>query len=126
MFEKASRLKLRFTTTKGMLTVEDLWDLPLTSQRGISLDGIARGLYHEVNESKEISFVIKETDADTELKLMFDIVKHVIKTRLEESENKRLARARKEKKEKILEIIAKKQDGELEGKSIEELTALIS
>ena len=31
MFQKASRLKLRFDSPKGLLSVEDLWDLPLTS-----------------------------------------------------------------------------------------------
>ena len=30
-FEQAVRLKLRFNSPKGLLSVEDLWDLPLTS-----------------------------------------------------------------------------------------------
>ena len=31
MFTKASRLKLRFQSPAGLLSSEDLWDLPLTS-----------------------------------------------------------------------------------------------
>ena len=30
MFEKAARLKLRFTSPSGVVSVEDLWDLSLT------------------------------------------------------------------------------------------------
>ena len=40
LFEIASRKKLRIPTTKGDLTVEQLWDLPLKST-GLSLDKIA-------------------------------------------------------------------------------------
>ena len=31
MFEKASRLKLRFKTQNGIIAVDDLWDLTLDS-----------------------------------------------------------------------------------------------
>ena len=45
MFEKASRLKLRFSTSIGMLSAEDLWDLPLSSRNGTAnLDDVARNL----------------------------------------------------------------------------------
>jgi hypothetical protein len=34
IFEQATRAKIRFSTPVGMLSVEDLWDLPLTSTQG--------------------------------------------------------------------------------------------
>ena len=51
LFEIASRNKLRVPTTKGDLTVEQLWDLPLKSANGLSLDSIAIALNKQL-ESK--------------------------------------------------------------------------
>ena len=56
LFEIASRNKLRVPTTKGDLTVEQLWDLPLKSANGLSLDSIAIALNKQL-ESSATSFV---------------------------------------------------------------------
>jgi len=69
MFEKASRSKLRFMSTKGLLTVEDLWDIPLTSKNGVSLDDIAKSLHKQIKESEETSFVEEVSKKNTELSL---------------------------------------------------------
>lgn len=53
IFEQTSRLKLRFDTTKGMLTAEDLWDLPLTSDAGkANLDDVAQSLHRELKDAE--------------------------------------------------------------------------
>lgn len=125
MFEKASRLKLRFETSKGLLTVEDLWALPLTSGTGkVNLDDIARNLNRSIKAESEQSFVAPTSPVNKELELAFDIVKHVIKVRLEENAAENLARTNREKKARILELIAQKQDAQLANQSLEELTAL--
>ncbi len=42
LFERASRIGLRVASSKGMLMVEDLWSIPLTSKTGaLNLDEIA-------------------------------------------------------------------------------------
>jgi len=62
LFETASKNKLRFSSIKGNLTTEDLWDLPLTSKSGrICLDNIAKQLYKELKDSTEESFVLPKT-----------------------------------------------------------------
>lgn len=43
IFEIASRRKYRFPSAIGELTVEQLWDLPLTDpKRGATLDNVAK------------------------------------------------------------------------------------
>lgn len=116
MFEKVSRMKLRFNTQRGVLSVEDLWDLPL-----IQLDNIAIALNKKLQESKTESFIKTRTKDTTELELKFNIAKHIIDVKLQEQEDRLLESEKKAKRQKILDLMAKKQDAELEGKSLEEL-----
>lgn len=127
MFEKAIRLKLRFSSPQGNLTAEDLWDLPLTSANAnrANLNNIAKAVSRELKAAGEEDFVNPKSSADEELQLKLDIVKHVIEVRQAENEAARTLSDRKEKKAKLLELIAKKQDQELEGKSVEDLTAMV-
>lgn len=123
LFEKASRQKLRFDTVKGSLTTEDLWDLPLTSQRGASLDGIAMGLNRELKDTTQESFVLPATTTNTLAQLKLDVVKHVIAVRQAENTAELVKREAAAKKQRILGIIDKKQNEKLEGASLEELEA---
>jgi len=121
MFEKASRLKLRFQSTAGMLTVEDLWELPLTRTSGTSLDSIAKAVNKELKDTAEESFVTTATAANTELALKLDILKYIISVKLQEAENRKTAAEKRERKAHIMQLIADKQDEELRGKSLEDL-----
>lgn len=124
MFEKSTRMKDRFETSKGNLSVEDLWDLPLTSTRYPNLDDIARDLHRQLKDSAEVSFVAPARKENDTLQRKFDIVKHIIEIRLAENAAAAEVRANKDKKARILEIIARKDDEELVGKSRDELIKL--
>jgi hypothetical protein len=121
MFEKASRLKLCFSTDKGFLKVEDLWELPLVSTTKVNLDDIARNLHKQLKSGDDVSFVNKEKKSDEIIQLKFDIVKHIIDVKLVENEAASLARTNREKKQKILELISMKKDEKLMGASLEDL-----
>ena len=122
MFETACRSKIRFETTKGSLSVEDLWDLPLTSQTGkVNLDDIARGLHKQLNNGDNVSFVEPERKSDDVVQLKFDIAKHIIGIKILERTAASAARDRAEKKQKLLAIIADKQDTSLKNMSMDEL-----
>ena len=84
MFEKATRIKLRFESKKGLLSVEQLWDLPLNS-----LDEIAISLNKEVKDISEVSFIKPlSNNKNKELTLKFNIVKHIIDVKLTEIKEK--------------------------------------
>lgn len=123
IFEKASRQKLRFASQRGDLTVEQLWDLPLTSQNAASLDSIAVALDTEIRNTAPRSFVSTTTTGNTVLELKLDIVKHIIEVRIEE--NKRKAeQAEKAQQRKLLDDqIATKENEQLLSGSLEELKA---
>lgn len=128
IFEKASRLKLRFVGYGGTLSVEDLWDLPLQSNTKANLDDIAKDLNRQVKEAEgETSFVKPTNNSLSEkLALSFEIVKHVIGVKVTERDARLEAAGRAEKKQKLLALIDNKQNQELEGKSLEELQKMVN
>ena len=126
IFAQATRTKLRFTSPCGLLSIEDVWDLPLTSKRGASLDALARTLYRELQETKEISFVDDPPPENTLAQLRFDLVKYVIDVKKAERQEALAAAEKAERKAKLLEALARKQDAALEGHSIEELQEMIA
>ena len=126
MFEKIARMKARFDSPQGQLTVEDLFDIPLTSSRGkANLDDIARSLSKQVREAETESFVIKPPKADESALLKFEVVKHVIAVRLAENEEAAIRMANKEKKQQLLQLIVQKENESLAGQSIDDLRKMV-
>ena len=95
MFIKAARKKMRFPY-KGQATVEDLWDLPVT-----------------------------ELDKIFKILVRIGIIKYIVSVKLEEKKEAELAKERKEQKQRIMKVLASKQDEELKGKSVEELEKML-
>lgn len=126
LFEKAARKKFRFESTQGPLSVEDLWDLPLQSRRGANLDDVAKAVNRDLKKVSEESFVETPTTANSELAAKLDIVKYVIAAKQAEALAEKTAVERRAKKEKLLEILAKKQDAALEGLTPEQIQAMIT
>jgi hypothetical protein len=119
MFEKASKIKLRFDY-RGVCTVEDLWDLSVKE-----LDSIYKTVNAKLKQSQEDSLLNTKTKEDETLKLQVDILKHIVEVKLAEAEAKEQAKERKMKKQKLTEILASKQDADLQGKSVEEIKKMI-
>ena len=120
MFEVASRMKFRFHYN-GIIQVEDLWDLSLTS-----LDSIFKLLNSQVKNSQEESLLETQNKKDEETLTKIEIVKHIVSVKLAENEKRKKARERKEKRAKLMEIMSYKQDESLQNKSLEELSAMLN
>jgi hypothetical protein len=127
MFLKAAKMKLRFPSPKGLLSVEDLFDLPLNSTRAgvVTLNGVAITIHKSLQEQSDISFVDEVSANDTTMQLRMDIIKEVIKLKKAENASKLEARDKIAKKKRLMELINNKQDEELAGKSLAELTAMV-
>lgn len=118
LFEKASRLKLRFKTSNGQLSTEDLWELSLER-----LDELAKSLNKEVKEASEESFIKTRSKSNVELETKFEVVKRIIEVKMAEKAEKADRLAKAERKQKLQEILDKKKDSALEAKTIQELEA---
>jgi hypothetical protein len=126
IFEQATRQAFRFETSKGNLAVEDLWNLPLTSDTGrANLDDIAKGLQAKLT-SAALSFVTDTTPVNKVYQAQFDIVLHIINTKLAEVKAAEQYRLAREKKQKIMAIIEQKQDAALSSASLEDLEAMLN
>ena len=119
LFEMATRSKMRFPSTKGELSVEDLWDL---SDK--DLDVVYKNLKdQEVKYSEES--LLDDANVDPKLTAAIGIVKYIFTTK----RNERLAEKERINKKltqrKYIDALSKKQDEAIEKMSEAELRAMI-
>lgn len=119
MFEYAIRNKLRFPF-KGMVSVEDLWDLSVND-----LDAVFKILNEKNKQCNKESLLVTKTKEDEKLTVQIEIVKYIFNVKVKEANDRLLEKERKEKKQKILEIMESKQEAALQNKSIEELEKML-
>lgn len=126
MFETAVKKGYRFPTNiKGLITVEDVYKLPLNSEKGASLNRCARALKAEMKSEFEEDFVNDKPVENEDLQMKFDIVMHIIKVKKDEADGIRRAKEIKEHNEKILILMEKNKDKELEGMKNEDLEKML-
>ena len=123
IFEEATRNKLRFETNRGLQSVEHLWDMKLISNDGFSLDSVGRAIQKLINEQDQGSLVSSNRITKQEKLniLRLTIIKHIIKVKEDEIELANKELANKEKKQKLLKLLADKQDQKLINMSEEEI-----
>jgi len=116
MFDKATRIKLRFQTDRGQLSVEDVWELNLAQ-----LNQLAKSLRKKLKDGEEEDFLNTKSEADVTDKLRFDIVLHILEIKKSEKSEREQAAENKLKRERLLGVLAEKQDAKLREMSPEEI-----
>jgi len=116
MFEKASKMKLRFQSSKGLLMVEDLWDLSLEE-----LDSIFKTLNSKLKVAQQESLLDTKSKEDKKVDLQIEIIKFIVEAKKKEKSEKLSAVKRKEERQKLLELAARKRDASLEVLTLEEI-----
>lgn len=119
MFEVATREKVRFAF-RGLISTESLWDLSLQD-----LDSVYKGLNAQVKASEEDSLLGTKTKQNKSLEVQVEIVKHIVTVKLEEQKNRLEASEKRVKKQKIMEIMANKQDEALINATPEQLEQML-
>ena len=123
IFELATRKALRFGTERGPVTVEQLWQMPLQSKNLFDLDNVAKACNAKVKSFAEESFVTTASSnpAKAEAELALEVVKHIIAVKMAEAAEAAKATEKRETRQKIMGIIAEKQDEALKNMSVEDL-----
>ena len=123
MFMEATRKKLRFKSSQGMLSVEALWDLPLQSKNKASLDEVAISINRELKSMEEESFVSTPRTGTSEQQLRLEIVKTIIDIRKAENAERLEAADKARQRQELLEILEEKKKEEVKGLSVKEIEA---
>ena len=125
MYKKASRLKLRFESSRGPLTAEMLWDLKITELKTM-VKAQAEKLQKLERPGDDLSFLEEiitsnETKEIEIEKLRFDILEDVFITRKDEAKDAAADVKKKEELSHLREILRDKKEEELKKLSAEEL-----
>jgi hypothetical protein len=119
IFEVATKCKYRFPY-KGMISVEDLWTLNMKA-----LDEVFKALNAELKITNEESLLSEKSPADEEVENKIAIVKHIYNCKVQEQNERLLANEKRKRDQKIMSIIARKEDAELENMSKEDLLKML-
>jgi hypothetical protein len=115
IFEVAIRSKFRFDFM-GKKSVEDLWELSTED-----LDTIFKGLNSQLKQVKEESLLETKTKEDKELDTKIEIVKYIFKVKVAEAKAKVDTKAKKEEKQKLLQLLDLKKNEARQNMSEEEI-----
>ena len=117
IFAQASKQKLRFNSPRGLLTVEDLWNLPLQAPNKLDLESLVNALDTEIGDTPKRSRITKKKTVNATLTLQLDIVEYIIEYKLQLQEEASIALGTKARKELLLQALVNKEADDLKNLS---------
>lgn len=120
IWKYAAKNKLVFATNKGTLNASDLFDLKIED-----LDKIYANLKKQEDNQNTYTLLDTKKKENADLEIKIQLVKEVFDDKIAAKEAAEKAAQTREQNRKIKDIIERKKDQELEGKSIEELEKMI-
>mgnify|MGYP000911033029 CR=1 FL=1 len=127
LFEKATRERFRFPSSRGFLTVEQLWELPLQASNNFDLDHVAKTIHNSIKSQGEESFVEPGSGSAAAKKMQehLDVVIHVIGVKKADEAAAKAAAARRAERSRLLEVLHIRNQQELMAKSPAEIQAML-
>ncbi len=119
IFEKATRLNVRFEY-KGLIGLEDLWDLSLEA-----LDSIYTKLMASAKRSNEEGLLKTRKAEDKLTDLKIEIVKHVFEVKQEEDSNRKLLAKKRQQKDFLKGVLEQKQNQAVLDMPIEKIQEML-
>lgn len=120
LFEIATRNKMRFPSTKGELSVEDLWDL---SDK--DLDVVYKNLKDQEVKSSEES-LLDDANVDPKLTAAIGIVKYIFTTKRNERLEEKELIDKKRNQQLYIDALSRRKLKDIDNMSVEELEAKIA
>lgn len=126
LFRKAIENKWRFSVSgRNVLSLEELYDLPLSGNNGTNLDAVANVINNQLQAKRgKVSFVTTNTRNDrevAELEDKLELVKDVIQVKLERNTARQEQVAKASEKAMLEGLLAQKQAEALANMSEEEI-----
>lgn len=89
------------------------------------MDGIFKNLKSQEKAVQEESLLETRTPEDEVLKTKIEIIRHIVSVKLEEANQAERAKEIHDQRQKILGVLADKQDEDLRNKTPDELRAML-
>lgn len=126
IFAIATRHKIRFPSAVGQLTLEQVWDLPLESPKGASLDGVGRQVLRELRAFGEESLIDRgDSKAKQAAELKVEVVRFIIEAKQADIREAEAKVKREQRKKQLLSALARKEDAAFEKMSEADIRAAI-
>lgn len=122
---QALNQKLSYQTSKGTLSIQDLYDLPVTSTTGLSLDDI----HSQLSSNRKTGSYVTRKTVNAKLELQIHVVESIIDFKQELAKAARKELKNKEYNQKVLAVadqVAEQEFAEkFAGKTAKEIKAML-